>query len=97
MRAPQQLVHSRMNAAGGSKDHLGFSWAVRLPNLLNVQRGKHHAFGIAKSHGPAWTHRAGKLLHHIKRYGNRPERAVSKAHFAASLFVVSTRHETAQG
>src|SRR5438876_11546065 len=44
------LVHYKVRAgmrlAGAVEDRLGFSFAIRLPDVLDVQRGQHDAFGI---------------------------------------------------
>ena len=52
-----------MRLAGAVEDSLRFCFAVRLPDVLDVQDGEHDAFGIAQRDlAAAWFERFSKIF-----------------------------------
>src|SRR5205823_2825122 len=65
-------------------------------DVLDVEDGEHHAFGITQGEFGSDELIAHYPLVHIEGDRHGPQRAAREAHFAADAVVIGARHETAQ-
>src|SRR5712671_3016907 len=91
------VVGAGMCGAGAAEYCLGFGFSIRLPNVLDVKHGQHHAFGIAQCNlATSRGKLLGKLISYVKRDRDRPQKATCQSHVVADAFVIGTRHKAAQ-
>ncbi len=91
------VIGAGMRRAGAGKNRFSFGFAIGLPDVLHVQHGEHHAFGIAQRDlAAARRELLGEFFGDVERDGHGPENAAGQAHVVADAFVIGARHETAQ-
>src|SRR5260370_35816338 len=89
-------VGARMRGPGAAEYCLGLGLSIRLPNVLDVKHGQHHAFGIAQCHlATSRGKLLGKLISDVKRDRDWPQNATCQSHVVADAFVVGARHKAA--
>src|SRR5258708_1332444 len=90
------IVGAGMRGASGAEYRFGLGLSIRLPNVLDVKHGQHHAFGIAQCNLAASRGKfLGKLISDVKRDRDWPQNATCQSHVVADAFVIGTRHKAA--
>ena len=97
MRPVEQRGDAGMLAVGRSVDGLSLGHAVRLPDLLHVKGGQHHALGVAEGHDRAWPQLRGRRLREVQDHGDGPQVTGDEAHGGAHGFVIAAAHEASKG
>ena len=83
-----EVVDRRVFFIGRAKHRFGLGHFVRLPDIVDRQRGDQHAFVVAQGDLVAGGQFAGELLTDIQRDRDRPQRTVGQAHVLQHRVVI---------
>ena len=91
----EQVGDAGVLGVGGAEGRLGARLAVGLPDLLDVQGGEHHAFGVAQREHASARRAACRRNSRgdVEQDRDRPQGAVGQAHALADGVVVGLAHE----
>src|SRR5437763_1135936 len=85
----KKIVYPGVNGTGGTEHGFRFSFAVRLPDLFNMQDPEHNSFGITQSDFAFSRSKSlGKLLRDVQCDGHRPEETTLKFHVLADTLII---------
>ena len=96
LRPLEQVRHARMLRVRRAEDGLGLGLPIGPPDILDLQRRQHDAFGVAQRQAGAGCERRGQRLGDVQRDRHRPQRAVGETHLRAHALVVAARHEAGE-
>ena len=93
----EEVSDPRVRFARAVENGFAFSFQVRLPDILDMEDGDHHAFAIPQGDF-AISRREGfrESFRHVERDRHRPKDAARELHAAAHALVIGFVHEAGQ-